>query len=445
MTTVPVGIGAYERQSAGVPEIVLLNRYAETAPGNLREHSLLLSRPGTTPQLSFSPGSFSTLGSMRGQYFFGGLFDDSLFVVCGSVLYRVHPNMVKTAIAGIVNGGGHPELAWQKGIGFERLFISDGLLLQFYAGTAAATGTLTLTGAIVNGVDQFQIGGIYYQWGTAFTPADDGTAAHPFIVAPLTDALGQLVKAIIASGVPGVDYSATLSAPNTFVTAVENGGPPGTSVSFTALSTGAAGNTISTTVTGGAALAFGAATLTGGGVDALLGVEVPDGQAVSSLTQVSGYVLVSIAGTQKFYWINPGEITIDPLNFAEKESSPDAIVAMRTTGDQAIIMGEASTENWYATGDFAAPFLPIEGRVYQHGAIDGTPCLVADSIMLVGDDGVAYQIDAGVQRISNHGIEERIRRQLARQRVAALTDTGLITPGLIPLQTPGGVLLESPS
>jgi len=96
---------------------------------------------------------------------------------------------------------------------------------------------------------------------------------------------------------------------------------------------------------------------------------------------------------------------------------------MRATGDQVLIMGEASTENWYATGDLNAPFAPIEGRVYQRGAIDGTACAVADSVMLVGDDGVAYEIgyqygtsaDWGVHRISNHGIEERIRRQIRRE------------------------------
>lgn len=419
MTAVPLGQGAYERISAGVPEIVLQNRYVELAPTNLREHSMLLSRAATSPRLSFSPGGFEGLGSMRGNYFFGGLFDDSAFVVCGDALYRVHPDLTVTPISGVINGTGHPEVGWQKGIGYERLFITDGLLLQFYAGTTAASGTLTKSGAIVNGTDKFQVGGVYYVWGTGFAGSDAGTSANPYVVAPLSDPLGQLVKAVLDSGVPGTDYSSTISGPNTQVSATANGGPPGTSVTFTALTAGSAGNAIGTTVTGGAALAFGHATLTNGGIDALEGVEVPDGQAVNTLTQVSSYVLVGVASSQKFYWINPGEVTIDPLNFAEKESSPDNIVSMRTTGDWAVILGEASTESWYATGDLSAPFAPTEGRVYQHGAIAGTPCLVADSIMLVGDDGVAYEIGysgTGIARISNHGVEERIRRQLRREQ-----------------------------
>jgi len=426
MTTVPLGIGAYERLAAGVPEVILQNRWVEEAPTNLREHVMLLSRPGTTPQLAvnaLSQGSFSGLGPMRGNYWFGGLFSDSLFVVCGSNLYRIHQDMTVTHISGTINGTGHPEVAWQKGAGYERLFIADGLLLQYYGGTTAATGTLTLTGSITNGVDQFEVGGVYYTWGTVFSGSDAGTAAHPYVVNPLTDALGQLVKAVNAAGTPGTDYSATITGPNTLVSATENGGPPGTSVTFTALTPGAGGNSIATTVTGGTHLSFGAATLQNGGIDALAGVTMPNGVAAQSLTQVSSYVLVSVANSQEFFWIEPGAIVIDALNFASKESSPDVITTMRSVGDHAIIMGEASTENWYATGDFAAPFAPIEGRVYQRGAVAGSACVVSDSVMLLGDDGVAYGVgyqfgsgaDWGVHRISNHGIEERIRRQVRRQ------------------------------
>lgn len=426
MTTVPLGIGAYERISAGAPEIVLQNRWAEKAPSNLREHVLLLSRPGTTPQLAvnaLSQGSFAGLGPMRGNYWFGGLFADSLFVVCGSNLYRIRQGMSVTHISGTINGTGVPQVAWMKGAGYEYLFIADGLLLQVYTGTTHASGTLTLSGTITNGVDQFQVGGVYYTWGTSFSGSDNGTSAHPYVVNPLSDALGQLVKAVNDSGTPGTDYSATISGPNTLVSATENGGPPGTSVTFTALAEGTGGNSISTTVTGGTHLTFGAATLQNGGTDALAGVTVPGGLAANALTQVSSFVLVSVSGSQEFFWIEPGALSIDALDFATKESSPDVITAMRSVGDQAIIMGEASTENWYATGDLNAPFSPIEGRVYQRGAVAGTSCVVSDAVMLVGDDGVAYQIgyqfgtgsDWGVHRISNHGIEERIRRQIRRQ------------------------------
>lgn len=432
MTAVPLGRGAYERKYAGSPIIELLNRWLEASPPNLREGVAILARPGTTQvEGPLDQGTFSGFGGMRGNYALSGLFDDSLFVVCGSNLYRVHQDMSVTAITGVLSGTGFCEVAWQKGAGYERLWISDGLLLQFYAGTSFANGKLTKSGSIVNGTDKFEVGGVYYVWGTSFSMSDAGTSANPFVVNPTSvasalDPMNQLVLAVMNAGTPGVDYSDTIAGPNTFVSAVGDGSTPATVVTFSALSSGTGGNSITFTVTGGSALtAAGSGTLANGGIESLQGCTMPDGVPPLSLTQVSSYVLVSVANNQKFYWVNPGEVVIDPLNFASKESSPDPIECMRAVGDQVLIMGEKSTENWYATGNIAAPFAPIEGRVYARGVINGTPVVVDDGVILVGDDGRVYSIGYqpgdstdtswGVNRISNNGIEERVRYQIRRE------------------------------
>lgn len=422
MTTVQLGVGAYRRKYAGAPEIKCLNRWVEKSPDNPREHIRLLTRPGTTQILSFPVNGFG-LGSMRGNYTLQGLFDDSLFVVCGNTLYRVRKDMSVTAISGTIQGTGYPEVTWQKGVGYERLWIADGLLLQFYDGTTHANGVLTKSGSIVNGTDKFQVGGIYYIWGTSFNPSDAGTSSNPYVVNPLSDPMVQLVKAIMASGTPNTDYSNTITGPNTIVTAVSGGGSPATTVTFTAIVEGTSGNSISTTVVGGSALSFAHTTLLNGGIDALQGCTIPDGKPAKSVAEVSGYVLVSILDTQTFYWVNPGDTTIDGLSFANKESSPDNIIALRTVGDQVLIIGEKSTENWYATGDSTAPFAPIEGRVYQRGCYDGTPVVVDEGVYLVGDDGRVYSVGYsvgqdvpwGINRVSDNGIEERIRRQMRRE------------------------------
>jgi hypothetical protein len=423
VTTVPLGIGAYERQYAGAPEIKLQNRWVEQSPINLREHIMLLSRPGTAQIQTFAANAGFGLKCMRGNYFQGGLFGDALFVVSGTNLYRYNLDGTVIHISGVISGTGHPEVTWQKGIGYERLWIADGLLLQFYGGTTAASGKLTKTGTITSGSDTVQIGGVYYAWNSsvdAGSPA--GTAANPWRVNPGTDPMGNLVKAIMDSGVPGTDYSTAISAANTQVIATVDA-IPGVVVTVTARTAGTGGNSISTTVVSGTHVSWGATTLQNGGIDALQGVAVPDGVGIRSLTEVSSYVLASVADSQKVFFVQPGAVVIDPLDFFEKEASPDNVLAMRTVGDQALIMGESSAENWYATGDSNAPFAPIEGRVYQRGIIDGSPCIVGDSVMVIGDDGVAYEIgyrpgstaEWGVHRISNHGIEERIRRQIRRE------------------------------
>jgi hypothetical protein len=238
--------------------------------------------------------------------------------------------------------------------------------------------------------------------------------------------MNQLVLAIMDSGTPGVDYSSTIGGANTQVTAASDGLNPAVKVTFSSIAKTTAANSITFAVTGGTALnASGTGTLVNGGINALIGCTIPGGLTPISITQVSSYLLVAISNSQQFYWVNPGDTTINALNFASKESSPDNILCMRAVGDQVLIMGEKSTENWYATGNSQAPFAPIEGRVYARGVVPGTPVVVDDGIILVGEDGRVYNIgyaygdntDAqfGVNRISNNGIEERIRYQLRRE------------------------------
>lgn len=433
MTSVPIGKGAYERKYAGAPIVELLNRWLEANPTNLREGTSVLARPGTSQLIGpLNQGSFTGLGSMRGNYTLAGLFNDSLFVVCGSTLYRVAQDLTITPIIGTIAGVGYPEVAWQAGAGYQRLWISDGALLQYYGGVSSANGTLTKAGTIVNGTDRFQVGGIYYTWGTSFSGSDAGSVTNPYVVKPTTvtavlDPMNQLVLAINATGIPGTDYSATIVGPNTLVNALNNSGVvPATSTLISAKVAGTGGNSITFAVTGGAALAAsGTGTLANGGLHLLQGATMPGGVTPGSITQVDSYVLISQANSQKFFWINPGEITIDPLNFASKESNPDPIIHLRTVGDQVMIMGTKSTENWYATGTLATPFAPIEGRVYARGVINGTPVVIDDGIILVGDDGRVYSIGLsqgdrtdtgwGVARISNNGVEERVRYQIRRE------------------------------
>jgi hypothetical protein len=163
------------------------------------------------------------------------------------------------------------------------------------------------------------------------------------------------------------------------------------------------------------------ATLAGGGGTLLRTIAMPNaGEVPKAVSSVSGYVLISVGGSQKFYWLNPAELVIDALNFAEKESNPDNILDMNTVGDQMLISGSESTENWYATGEFATPFAPVEGRVYQRGIIEGTAVTVGDAVIFVGNDGVVYSAgytyganaQYGVHPISDNAIAERVRKTL---------------------------------
>lgn len=423
MTTIPLGVQAYRREYAGEPQVKLQNRFLETDPTNLREKITLLTRPGTNA-LTVFPDDAGLVGPNRQNWSKLGLFDGDLFGVSGPNFYRYSSDGTLTHIEGLVNGSGIVTWAWMKGAGYEYLFIADGLLLQFYAGGSHATGTLTLTGTIDTS-QVIQIGGIYYAWNDAVdTNAPNGSAAHPWLAKLTGDALENMANLLNFDGVRGVDFSTALGGPNPAYSGSNPGTSPFTQLIVTASSEYAGGNAITTAVTTGAGIAWGAATLAGGGVHALQGVEMPDGDPAKALSQVSGYVLISVGNSAEFFWLEPGTTTIDPLNFATKESNPDNILDMVEIGDQVIIMGQGSTENWYATGDFTAPFAPVEGRVYRRGIVDGTAVAVGDSLVMVGDDGVVYSIGYaygdtstyGVHRISTHAIEERIRTQLRREQ-----------------------------
>jgi hypothetical protein len=128
-----------------------------------------------------------------------------------------------------------------------------------------ATGTLTFTPGTIT-TQTIRVGASYYIWAADPTsnPAADGLVTNPWQVAVganATAALANLRKAINATGVAGTDYSTALTAN----ASAEATASSATTLSARALTAGAGGNSISTTVPAGAGLAWGATTLTGGG------------------------------------------------------------------------------------------------------------------------------------------------------------------------------------
>ena len=401
MTALKFGLGAYKRSYAGSPEIQLLNRFLEPVPTNTREQIGLLARQGTTLRATIG------VGPIRKSYSKLGLFDGDLFVVSKNALYRYSASGVVTHIGGVI-GNGNPKFTWDSGPGYQHLFVSDGELLQVYIGGSHASGTLT--GTPTNQV--IDIGGTYYSWNAAVdTNSPDGTSAHPFLANPAsgTDPFFAMANLLSFIGVPGVDFSTVIGGPNTQVTASASNSPTD-EMSVTAISEFSDGNSIATSVFSGAGLAWGASTLTGGGTHALEGVWVPTGEPINGLCTLDHYVMASVGNSNKMFFIAPGDITIDSLNFFAKESNPDPIQDLCTVGDNFLAAGSGSVETWYATGDLNAPFAPIQGRTVARGIVDGTLVNVQDSAFFVGSDGVVYMFGGnGFTRISDNGIEERIR------------------------------------
>lgn len=146
----------------------------------------------------------------------------------------------------------------------------------------------------------------------------------------------------------------------------------------------------------------------------LTGVSIPDSQRVSSVTSLDNYFIVSIEETNKFYWIRPGETTIDPLNFESAERNPADIVAVKTIGDEMWSLGRATVEIFTDSGDTNAPFTRIAGRVYQIGCADRNSVVLTNKntlpcLIWVTPNREVVLAQGVPAKVSNESIEELLR------------------------------------
>lgn len=156
-------------------------------------------------------------------------------------------------------------------------------------------------------------------------------------------------------------------------------------------------------------------------VPAFTAVEMPENVGAIDVTVVSSYVIV--IPTQegeylgRFYWIQPGEKVLDPLNFATAERSPDGIYGVEVFGDQFWLPGGSTTEVWYPTGDPDAPMRKLSGVVLDRGSWENTATAIHESLMLVDNNGGVFMFQSGTPvRVSTPDIEEEIRRAISLQQ-----------------------------
>lgn len=402
MAKVPLTRTTWRRDYAGGVQLQLLNRFFEEDPSSTIDDTALIARPGTDSYRAFGSGT------MRGNFTQQGFFGGDLFVASGQTLYR-WDGTTETAITGVLSAEDTPvSITYQASPGVERLWIADGATLYYYEGDTKSRGNLDADEALnVSPGDVVLIDTVYYEFVAsgvdAGTPA--GTLADPWLVligATSEFSLSNLSAAIGNTGTPGGTYSTALLAnPNVEVRRLEQ-----YRLNVQAVVPGAGGDTIVTTTTA-ANLTWGAATLENGGLDILTPVDVPEGgtEAAVSLTTLAAYVIVSVAGSQRMYFIRPGEFWIEV--FAEAESEPDVVLQVVTVGSSFWALGESTIEPWTATGDADIPFAPIQGRQMSYGIVAGTALVLEDRVIYVDDKGIVR--DSSGARISTHGIEEEIR------------------------------------
>lgn len=399
---IPLGLGAFSRPYGNLPTIQMVNRFFETNPLGAEQTSLL-SRPGS--RLFLEVGD----GPLRTMYSHAGVFSEDLFIVSGEEFFR-YDGTTTTPILGTVAGDAWPVMTSVSIPGWQAIFITDGVTLQHYEGISRATATLTIAAPGIAAGEGVVLGTVHYEFtaGSVDAGTPQGTLANPWLVALGTDdaeSLANLFDAINDSGTPGTTYSLGLEVnPDARARKLEEDSFEGY-----AYVGGAGGNSLASTETS-AALSWSGATLSGGGVHTLKPCSVPDDVPIVDLATLAGYVVGVQGASHKFFWIHPGETDIEPLSFSSAEYEPDDLVGAMAVGDQLWLFGQSSVEAWYASGDAEQPFLRTQGRAFSQGVIPNTIARNQDEIVLVGQDRVAYRIAGTPERISHHGIEEKLRR-----------------------------------
>lgn len=425
MANLPFFPSISSRMSAGSPSFITKNRYAE--PVNILNDGQvsLVARPAMKKFAEVGTGHIRKLFSQP------GVFDDALFVVSGTELWSVSTAGVSTFLGPVsADPSTSVSMCATAPIGTEvpaYLFIAEGGVLSVWTDKGNAIGVLTASGTINNG-DQVRIDGVYYQFttGPVDTGSPAGTSSNPWLVArglTTAEAMTNLYDAINESGTAGTSYSTPLTKHTTVVAY----NVAGSVLYVGAVINGTAGNTIVTTETG-ANMSWGAGTLTGGGSPSIRQILVPDEGATSSIGAISvavinGYVIVvpkQTATTKgRFYFIKPGEITINPLDYATAERSPDGVHQVVVFGEFFWLLGQETSEPWITTGDSATPVAKFQGQLYDRGSWNGSAVQVKDSLILVDQNGGVFQIAGGANRISTPEVEEMIRRAITKAALLA--------------------------
>lgn len=421
LVPIPLATGDWRRGVAKEARIPLKNRYYEGNPVLTDSQTALIARPGLRFLMDLGND-----GPIRGIYSQPGSFNGDMFVASYDTLFRVNNMKVATAIFPNLTSPttGFVNMAITASIGETPayLFFADGSNLYVYIENGYATGVLS--GNLVD-TDVVNLGGIYYMMtaGSVDAGAPAGTAANPWRVAVSGDPFANLLNAINSSGSPGTMYS-TVLVKNPNAQAVSS---TGGSLRVIATAVGLIGNAVVTTTTAAGA-AWTGPTLSGGGTPYVQEVQVPDDVgAIDVCVSNSFVVVIPTQGDDRngrFYWIEPGEIIIRPLNFATAESAPDAVLGCKALGDQFWLPGESTTEVWQFNGQAASGVSPVSrlnGVVFDRGTWEGTAVAIHESLIVCDAMGAVFVITGGIpKRVSDPDIEESIRKAIQTQQLLNL-------------------------
>ena len=143
----------------------------------------------------------------------------------------------------------------------------------------------------------------------------------------------------------------------------------------------------------------------------------PDFPGAVTVSYLDGYFVFNQPNSQKI-WVSQllDGISVDPLDFASAEGSPDGVVALISDHRELWVFGTDSVEVWYDSGAADFPLTRIQGAFNEIGCVAAFSIAKLDNgLFWLGTDargqGIVYRANGytGV-RVSTHAIEWQIQQ-----------------------------------
>jgi len=143
----------------------------------------------------------------------------------------------------------------------------------------------------------------------------------------------------------------------------------------------------------------------------------PDYPGAVAVGYLVGYFVFNEPNSQRV-WITSllDGLSVDPLDFASAEGSPDGLVSIIIDHREAWLFGTNSVEVWYNSGNVDFPLQRIQGAFNEIGcAAPYSVAKIDNGIFWLGADargrGIVYRANGYTgQRISTHAVEWQIQQ-----------------------------------
>jgi hypothetical protein len=142
----------------------------------------------------------------------------------------------------------------------------------------------------------------------------------------------------------------------------------------------------------------------------------PDFPGAVTVGYINGYFVFNEPNSQRI-WITQllDGTSIDPLDFASAEGSPDGLVSLIVDHREIWLFGTNSVEVWYDAGTSPFPLVPVQGAFNEVGCIAAFSVAKLDNgLFWLGADargkGIVYRANGyTAERISTHAVEWQIQ------------------------------------